>query len=258
MNLFKTEVNKEAQTTLVFLHGNSSSSRLFSDFFDSSNLDANLVAYDLPGHGLSKKCKDFNFIDFTSKVITEINSLDNDIVLVGHSLGGHLALQVSEQINDLKGLILMGTPPLKRPLNLEEAFLPLSEMNVYFVRDSTDVDLRNAIRALVYDNTDTFFLEDDYRYTDSLFREIVANEWLSNDRYADEKNIFQSLSIPKFIIHGTRDPLVNYDYLKESLGTNLSGSMALYEVKDCGHFVSLEKPLEFEKILSKIFDKIKF
>jgi len=52
--LFKQSLSKNAEITLVLLHGNSSSSKVFSHFIKNVTSDINVVAFDLPGHGNSK------------------------------------------------------------------------------------------------------------------------------------------------------------------------------------------------------------
>ncbi len=94
------------------------------------------VAVDLPGHGSSVKGydneADFYMHSYCKVLLKLIASIDDDILLVGNSLGGHIAIEIAEDIKRLKGLVIFATPPVKKPLNLEDAFLPIVEFQTLF------------------------------------------------------------------------------------------------------------------------------
>ena len=68
-----------------------------------------------------------------------------NVILVGHSLGGHLAIEIAEKIDNLKGLIIIGTPPVKKPMNLEEAFLPIQEIQTFFTENPIHKDIESIV-----------------------------------------------------------------------------------------------------------------
>jgi pimeloyl-ACP methyl ester carboxylesterase len=55
-----------------------------------------------------------------------------DVVLVGWSLGGHVALEAVENIPGCKGVLIYGTPPLAFPPDMAAAFLPNPAMGAAF------------------------------------------------------------------------------------------------------------------------------
>jgi pimeloyl-ACP methyl ester carboxylesterase len=88
--------------SIVFVHGNSSSAKIWLDQFAAVALtDAyNLVAVDLPGHGDSGDlAKDgtseagytlSGFAETVAKVIKAAGLNNKDTILIGWSLGGHI------------------------------------------------------------------------------------------------------------------------------------------------------------------------
>jgi len=45
-------------------------------------------------------------------------------VIVGWSLGGHIALEAASALPDAAGFVIFGTPPVSGPADMPEAFLP--------------------------------------------------------------------------------------------------------------------------------------
>ena len=82
---------------VLFLHGGASDSRDWLGTGEALSRSYSLYAPDLPGFGLSDKPKDAyhisDFIEFILGFIRELN-LDSP-VLVGHSLGGRLCLEIA-------------------------------------------------------------------------------------------------------------------------------------------------------------------
>jgi pimeloyl-ACP methyl ester carboxylesterase len=76
-----------------------------------------LVAFDLPGHGRSSDAIDpartYTLPGFAD-VLREILSLlaIEEAVVLGWSLGGHIALKMMQEFSGAKGLVLVGSPPV--------------------------------------------------------------------------------------------------------------------------------------------------
>jgi pimeloyl-ACP methyl ester carboxylesterase len=115
---------------LFFIHGNSSSLEVYESIVNSSKIAYTKVSIALPGHRTHQhkkfSLKDFSLKAYRSFLIQTINSYHEDIILIGNSLGGHLAIEIAEKIKNLKGLVILGTPPVKNLLTLKKlSFLSL-------------------------------------------------------------------------------------------------------------------------------------
>lgn len=97
--------------TIVCIHGNSSSSKVFYSLLNSEEISQTIIAVDLPGHGTAvneKLPKEKLFSFYKKELVNFINRIEDDIILIGNSLGGHLAVEIAKDISSLKGLVIMG------------------------------------------------------------------------------------------------------------------------------------------------------
>jgi pimeloyl-[acyl-carrier protein] methyl ester esterase len=100
-------------STLVLLHGWSMSSAVFAEVIEELAANFRLLAPDLRGHGASDPGAGYAFADFAVDLAEWIQALDlREVVLVGWSLGGQVALELCPLIREqLRRLILVSTTP---------------------------------------------------------------------------------------------------------------------------------------------------
>jgi pimeloyl-ACP methyl ester carboxylesterase len=253
-----TLINGKNKGTIVFIHGNSSSSEVFIDIMNSKKITQSKLAVDLPGHGKSIDSytneDDFSMKSYSEKIISVINQINDDILICGNSLGGHIAIEVSEKILRLKGLVIFGTPPLKKPLNFEEAFIPMSELQIYTTENVTDTEIKTATNIIVFNKKIIETVIKSFKETNPKIRKALANDFAEN-RWANQFEIFTNLNIPKFIIAGSYDTCIKNEYLLEVVNKS-QGICELISIKDSGHYPSIENSEEFINTLKYITDKV--
>jgi pimeloyl-ACP methyl ester carboxylesterase len=116
---------------VVLIHGLSSSSQLFESLLAGPVGTANeLVAIDLPGHGLSSNAlmpaKTYTVAVLSDLIVALLQQLKiASPVLVGVGLGGHIAMQVARNNRLVVGVLALGTP-LKTGVLSEWAGIALS------------------------------------------------------------------------------------------------------------------------------------
>ena len=120
-------------------------------------------------------------------------------MLVGHSLGGHIALEVSEISSEIKGIVIFGTPPLGIPPAINEAFLDMRLKPSLLVKEGVEIP--------------QLFI-DDFNNTDPNARKFLMRNTAKN-RFKDEIHIVSNLKIPLAIIHGAQDKSISLDYIKK-------------------------------------------
>jgi len=238
--------------TMVFLHGNSSSSKVFNETF-SSSIDHTLIRMDLPGHGGSPKNPQSYAIDTLRTMVIDfiIEKVTEPFLLIGNSLGGHLAIEILPELPQCKGLVIFGTPPLKKPINAEEAFLPCEALNTYFKADYTDDELDKTMAVATYGPAGRELLRDDFIQTDPSFRSIFHHGAMVEGSLHDEVAIIASDSRPVYVIQGVQDPTVNVNYIR-----GLQGITKIFEINKCGHYACLEEPYQFNSILKKVSSEV--
>src|SRR6478736_1348378 len=102
---------------VVLIHGNSSSSRVFSRQLEGPLGQCfRLIAIDLPGHGESDDARNpsaYSLPGHALAVRAAVDALGIDQApFVGWSLGGHIALEMAPDLPRARGVVIFGTPPL--------------------------------------------------------------------------------------------------------------------------------------------------
>ncbi|SNT31416.1 Pimeloyl-ACP methyl ester carboxylesterase [Ekhidna lutea] len=234
---------------LVCLHGNSSSPAVFNDLRDVFE-DVHTITF--PGHGgdfSSNPESDYSLDELRAFAIRHIPQ-DEPFLLIGNSLGGHIAIEVTPQLKNCVGLVFFASPPLKRPLNIEEAFMPTDILGIFLEADYTQEVIENAMKEIAVNEKVWPLLLSDFKNTDPKFREILGKSIL-NGELMDEIKILEKLSVPAYVIHGKQDPTPNIDYIKKLKGIN-----KIFQIDQCGHYASIEAPKKFNDIIKQIIQEV--
>ena len=241
--------------TIVCIHGNSSSPKIFESLLISSKINQTVIAIELPGHSENDKntIESMSSKNICNALIEHINNMDDDIFLLGNSLGGHLAIEIANQIKKLKGLMIFGTPPIEKPINFENAFNDIPELQTFFTENPTHKEIENMALLTVFNKSHSEQIITDFKSSNPLFRIALALDVIGN-KWSHQKDIFLNLNIPKFIIKGDEDPAVNGNYLKGIIAHDLQ--CELISVTQCGHYPTLEQPDVFIDILNSASLKV--
>ncbi len=252
MSSFITKISRKSTNTLVLIHGNSSSPSVFNHFVEN-HLQFSIINICLPGHDGHRSAKpeqDYSFEGLKSCVRSGIPT-NVPVIIIGNSLGGHLAIEVAGDFPNCKGVVIFGTPPLKKPLNTEEAFLPSEALGTYFKADYTDEELTSTFSIATRNETVRKTLISDFINTDPLFRQYFAYSGLHLGQLGDEAKMVAELGKPVHVIHGLQDPSANLAYIK-----TLPGITQVHEIDNCGHYPSVEQPEQFAAIVKEIAEQI--
>ena len=237
---------------LVFLHGNSSSTWIFNNQLNDKSIPYDMLAFDLHGHGESRGFsleKGRFSVQCKNVLIEEINKIEDDIFLIGNSLGGHYAIEIASQIKNLKGLMIFGTAPLKNPINVDEAFLPSEALGIFLNPTSSDDGIKKSIAMMLHQKQHVDALTNNFKKTNPIVRSELLHE-ISNNLWENQWEIFIELKVPRFIVLSDNDPTINPTYIKQL--KELSGDNCfIHQIKDCGHFPTIEQPKKFSEILNK-------
>lgn len=103
----------ETGPRVLFIHGWATSGFVWHPIFQHWKNENRLLAVDLLGTGFSHKPNaGYNLESHTESLISILDQMDDDVILVGHSMGGALAQLVAlERPARLRGLILMSPVP---------------------------------------------------------------------------------------------------------------------------------------------------
>jgi pimeloyl-ACP methyl ester carboxylesterase len=240
---------------VLLIHGNSSSGRSFQRQLDSElGSRYRLVAIDLPGFGASRPVIDpervLGLQGWAAVVRGVVAAMRLDpVVLVGWSLGGHIALEAIGELPGARGVLIFGTPPIAFPPAMEQAFLPHPAMASTFKQELSDAEMDAYVASFFapgFAELPAAFVED-IRRSDGRARAAVAAS-IRPGGYKDELEVVAGLSVPLAVLHGAEEQLVSGGYLAElSAPTLWRGQVQL--IPGAGHAPHWEQPAQFNALL---------
>ena len=234
---------------LVFVHGYSCSSEYWWPQLEYFSKDHTVIAIDIAGHGKSGlNRQEYSMDAFGNDVTSVIEHLDlEEVVLIGHSMGGPVIVKAANKLG-VKTRLIVGV----------DTFHDLSTEGIGgFARTAVNTMFKLFYESMTEDSIDDFFID---KTDEDLAR------WIRND----------ALKSPKHISQGTLDALLTMNY-PESLRelsipivalnartfreTKLDSNMNTYKnlqiefMEDVGHFIMLERPVEFNNWLETKISK---
>jgi len=250
-----TNQTKEDQEglTLIFLHGNSLGASLWYQQISDTRFDTYpCVAFDLPGHGASPRLDNYQIPNLVPILADNINKFGRCVV-VGHSLGGHLVLQCLDRLKHCEGLMLVGTPPLQRPLNMGEAFAADERLGLLF-KEALSEDERKEIIKFIGCESSIDLAENALQSTDPKFRAGIAQS-VANEELIDEIEAIEKINYPVAIVVGEKDATINMDYI-ESLSFPTLWKTKSIVIPNLRHTPQMENPDTFNLLLEEFVRSI--
>ena len=247
---------------VVFIHGNSQSSREFAPLFQSRALTGrHLVSYDLPGHGGSARsttpAQAYSMDGYCRHLAALLEQLElNHYVLVGLSLGGHIAMQAAagKFIPEPAALVTIGSPPLGSTADFPSAFRPLPG-GISLFKETLPRDEAEVIAAslglgdgLIPEIIDAI-LKTDPKARSCLMDNLVTQP------LQDECELVTQATIPVKLYFGADDRLINLAYLTEKKLTARLGSRLVF-LPDTGHLPDFTDEGRFAGLLSSFLETI--
>ncbi|KAB2334701.1 alpha/beta hydrolase [Cytobacillus depressus] len=252
---------QSAKETIILMHGFLSSSFSFRRLIPFLQKEYNVISIDLPPFGKSGKSRRYrySFENLANTVIQLVESLHlTKITLLGHSMGGQIALNTANIRPDLvQGVILLcssGYMKKSKPLLILASCLP--QFHRFVKRRLERSGLENNLRFVVY-NQSIIDKEMEEGYLAPFLKDDIffALTKLIRDREGDlSKDILNELRVPCLLIWGEQDQVVPLEIGKQ-LHKDLKKSK-LIVLKETGHLIPEERPEEvFHYIKEFITDK---
>lgn len=204
---------------ILFLHGNSACKEAFKYQFAYFGKRHRLIAFDLPGHGVSDNAdpeKAYNIVAYANiaEEILDRKGIERPIV-VGWSLGGFNAMELTAR-NPRKytALVTTGTAPLNvAPDDFAKGHRAKSHLVLtgkqYFTRRESH---QYATHATAPKSPDSLFMHRNLRRTDGRARFYMISK-LSVVDWPRQMKMLREGSIPLAIMNGDDDPFLNHDFI---------------------------------------------
>ena len=241
---------------LVMLHGFGCDSRVFASIGTKLSKDLDVLMVDIPGHGETKE----EFRDFPFSAYTILYALDNYLkepyCLLGWSMGGQIALEMTKQKSDHKcddpgcshnpigSLILISSTPRfvssgDFPVGMNKAVFNKFKKGINEHAESSIDDFYK----LLFSNG-----EDSGTYIDEMKKQMPSQKTLSSCmesfEKSDERSVLPKISVPTLIITGDSDAIID-PKASMFLSQEIKNS-ALKVFKGAGHAPHLTREKEVE------------
>ncbi|KAH8725055.1 Alpha/Beta hydrolase protein [Phaeosphaeriaceae sp. PMI808] len=261
--------------TLLLLHGNSSSSKIFRHIIGSPVITKRwrVLSFCLPGHGSSSKAptpaKTYHMRGYAELSLHILQHLNiENVIVFGWSLGGHIGIELldllkapssftnSKRIN-LKGLMITGTPPALGKEQIREGFTISETSDLGFAgwKDWTDEEAmaysKSSATADVPDLWEPWMYED-AKNTDGRARMIMARNFTGSGEEGpvgvDQRKLVETEDVLIAVVNGASEPFVSLDYLDGIKWKRLWKGKCI-RLPGLHHTPFWEDPSGFEKIL---------
>jgi pimeloyl-ACP methyl ester carboxylesterase len=248
---------------IVLIHGITSSSRTWERVVPALAKHHTVIAPDLLGHGESAKPRgDYSLGAYASGVRDLLVALDIPrATVVGHSLGGGIAMQLSYQFPErVERLVLVDSGGLGREVNLmlRAATLPGSE---YVLPLLCATPLRDTARALsralgavglkpgadlqgMAEGFASLAAVDARRAFLHTARSIID---LTGQRVSARDRLYLAEGMPTLIVWGERDPMIPVAHGRDAHAAMPGSRLEVFE--DAGHFPFNDDPVRFAAVL---------
>jgi pimeloyl-ACP methyl ester carboxylesterase len=235
---------------VLLLHGFGEDGTVWKNQFDALP-GVKIVVPDLPGSGRSEAIADMSMEGLAgvlSALVQEITSSEEKIVLIGHSMGGYIALAFAEKYpQKLSGLGLFHSSAFADSEEKKET----RQKAITFIRDNGGAAfLKTAIPKLYAPATQenkAHLVEDHISSTHNFSDAALVSYYESMIKRPDRTAVLKSASVPVLMILGKFDTAIPFeDGLKQTHMPDLS---YIHVLEKAGHMGMIEMSQESNKIL---------
>ncbi|GCD43432.1 alpha/beta fold hydrolase [Streptomyces paromomycinus] len=249
--LFDTDPKGEAPgVPLLFVHGNSTSRKIFRAQLSGGFAQHRVLAADLLGHGDSDDAID-PFVAYTHQgyadtLIEVLGSLGiKRIAVVGWSLGGYIGYELAAKFPGVAALVTTGTPPVNEK-TLSAGFLDNPTFEYVGREKLTPAQAREMAEQSTVVPAPPEVLADavraDGRARKRMFESVVAGEGV------DKRQLAITPPVPLAIIDGADDPFVNREHV-DALPFSALWRSAVVRIPGARHAAFFEEPSRFNELV---------
>ncbi|MBS7544185.1 alpha/beta fold hydrolase [Ancylobacter oerskovii] len=237
---------------VLFIHGNSFSRQVFRKQLDTPFAGWHrLVAFDLPGHGGSSPAAapatTYSRPGLADAALELMEALGIDkAVLVGWSLGGHVAMEMLARSEKIAGLFLSGAPPVGRDVSAGFRRPPSGGSAPGEARAPFEAE---AFVDGIFTGPEASHFYEIVRGTDPDFRTALFAS-LRKGAGIDQRQALIDTGVPTAIVNGAEDRIVNLDYFETVPYGNLWNGTC-YRLEGAGHAPFWDAPERYNALLQE-------
>jgi pimeloyl-ACP methyl ester carboxylesterase len=207
-----------------------------------------VVSIDLAGHGESGLGREaWTMEAFGEDVVAVVRELDLDqVVLVGHSMGGQVIVEAARRMPDrVIGLVGADTfGDVERRLTREECDKKFAGIRANFAEAT-----RELVRSMFTSTSDPILVERVAADMSEAPPEIGLSAAEESQHRQDLAKAFEEVQVPIRCIHSDRGT-INIEAARRH-----SSSFEAVYMREVGHFVMMEDPEMFNRLLAEIVEE---
>jgi pimeloyl-ACP methyl ester carboxylesterase len=242
-------------TAIVLLHGFLENKKMWDAFIPEWSKKFRIITIDLLGHG-ETGCMGYvhsmeNNADVVHEVLAKLRL--RKAILVGHSMGGYVALAFAELYPDVvKGLVLLNSTSRadseERKTNRDRAIKAVKQSFQNFISLSISNLFSEENRERLSESIENVKKE----ALKTPLQGIVAS--LEGMKIRIDREVLLHLTpYPKLLVLGKKDPVLNYEETKEQIEDTL---VQLLSFPD-GHMSHIENQKALQRELIQFFKAVK-
>jgi 3-oxoadipate enol-lactonase len=248
-------------TPLIMIHGGFIDRRMWDDQFEYFSKDYRVIRYDVRNHGLTTSDSDtYTNYDDLNKIMEKLK-IDEAIVM-GLSMGGLITIDFAIAYPEKVIAIIPVSTGISGNTNKDEGWKEFDKnLNVAFEKNDVEGATECMLRAWTDGPKRTpEQMDKSIREKVEMMLKNTFNKWDSRIRLqrlsppAIER--LSEIKVPVLTIYGDIDMQGIID-LAEKIAKEIPGARK-YEIKDAAHMVNMEFPKEFNEIVSKFLENLKF
>tara|TARA_A100001015_G_C15002884_1_gene719344 strand:- start:1374 stop:2138 length:765 start_codon:yes stop_codon:yes gene_type:complete len=234
--------------SIVILHGFLGSSDNWRQITKTFFNDHNVHLLDLRNHGNSFQSPISNYKCMSNDVIEYISEKKlKNIILIGHSMGGKVAIETASKIKSISHLIIVDIVPKKYKADHHDVLNALKNSNFNSLKTITQCDVELS-KYVEEKSIRQFLIKNIKRNKNNEFKwKINTNYIIDNyDNILEAPNIKDAITIPTLFIKGENSTYINKDDLETI--NKLFKNARIKTIQNSGHWIQAEKPIEFSAI----------
>ena len=266
-DLYVSDTGNTRGPCILLIHGNSFSSKIFRHQLTSPNLTSRyrLVALDLPGHGQSSNAPDPNKSytqpSYAGAAIEVLQHLGiSEAVVLGWSLGGHIAIEMMPRFPGLRGIMIVGTPPVDHGEVLDGFSLANSSgedplKTAYPARsDLSEAEMAEYARICA-DPPFEDWMEETVKRTDQKTREIMFTAFVRSEDVTQRTIVETDKRVRVAVVNGKSEPWINLNWIRNINFAKLWRNECI-EMEGLLHAPFWAKPDAFEPLLLEFMESL--
>ena len=252
LTLYSRKVGENGPDFVV-LHGLFGSGKNWRSFAGSLEEDFQVWTLDARNHGDSPHADSMSYQQMAEDVVRffDGNELEN-VILLGHSMGGKTAMQLALQFPDrIAALIVVDIAPVCYDHQQKQLKLIEAMQGLHLAAEMSRSDIEKKLALKIPEKRLLSFLMTNLYRQNGLFQWRIGLEQIAAGmpyllNYPEVNSVFEG---PVQFIGGENSAYLKFEY--HALIRKKFPESRITMLKNCGHWLHIEQPAAFQKTVNE-------